>query len=166
MSSAIWYRLIGASVIPVVVISATGLLCLAFYNRLAMIVSRLRLFQRERLQQQELRDQSIGMKDTSNAVRHERLIDLLGQQTQNVMKRAKLIRSTLLLCLMAISSLLVCSIFCGLTVIWDPAIYMAVFTFVAGLLLLLGGVLCAIVEMRMSLEPIELESEIVAMLAP
>jgi len=35
-----WTRLIAASVVPIVVISAAGLLCLAFYNRLAAIVTR------------------------------------------------------------------------------------------------------------------------------
>ena len=48
-----WTKVLGASVTPVVVISATALLCLAFYNRLAAIVGRLRSVQRERLEQQE-----------------------------------------------------------------------------------------------------------------
>ena len=166
MSKEIWYHLIASSVVPIVVISATGLLCLAFYNRLAMIVSRLRLFQRERLQQKEWRDKALDAKDTDSVIRHERLIDLLAQQTENVMKRARLIRSTLMLCLMAILSLLVCSLFCGATVVWAAAIYPAVFMFAAGLLLLLGGVICAVLEMSMSLGPVELESEVVALLAP
>src|SRR5438477_5151399 len=96
------YRLIAVSVVPVVVISAAGLLCLAFYNRFAAIVSRLRLFQRERLQQQELRDQSLEAKEAESLVRHERLIDLLGEQTEHVMKRARLMRRTLVLCLLSI----------------------------------------------------------------
>jgi len=41
-----WSRILSASVAPVVIISACGLLCLAFYNRLASVVSRLRAFQR------------------------------------------------------------------------------------------------------------------------
>ena len=49
-----WAKIISASVVPVVIISSCGLLCLAFYNRLAAIVSRLRGFQRERLHEQEL----------------------------------------------------------------------------------------------------------------
>ena len=49
-----WAKIINASVVPVVIISACGLLCLAFYNRLAAIVSRLRGFQRERLHEQQL----------------------------------------------------------------------------------------------------------------
>ena len=105
-------------------------------------------------------------KDTAGVIRHERIMDLLAQQTANVMTRARLIRRTLLLCLMAIASLLVCSLFCGTTVVWDAAIYPAVITFAAGLLLLLGGVSCAVLEMRISLQPVELESEVIALLAP
>ncbi len=37
-----WTKVIAASVSPIIVISACGLLCLAFYNRMAAIVNRLR----------------------------------------------------------------------------------------------------------------------------
>jgi hypothetical protein len=161
-----WSHLIAASILPVVVISATGLLCLAFYNRLAAIVSRLRLFQRERLAQQELRDKALAAKEPEHVVRHERIIELLAEQTADVMKRARLIRSTLVLCLMAIACLLVCSLLCGATVLWPALMYAAVVTFGIGLLLLLAGVSCATIEALMSLEPIALESEVVALLAP
>jgi len=49
VASHIWAQIIPSSVVPVVIISACGLLCLAFYNRLAYIVTRLRSLQRERL---------------------------------------------------------------------------------------------------------------------
>lgn len=166
MSPENWSHLISASVVPIVVISASGLLCLAFYNRLAAIVSRLRLFQRERLQQQELRDRAVAAKDTSTAVRHERLLDLLADETENVTKRAHLIRSTLMLFLLAIAALVVCSLMCGVTAVWKSAIYPAVAMFVTGMLLLLAGVICAILEIKMSLGPVELESEVIALLAP
>jgi hypothetical protein len=161
-----WFRLIAASVVPVVVISATGLLCLAFYNRLAAIVSRLRLFQRERLAQQELRDKALEAKEAEHVIRHERIIELLGEQTDDVMKRARLMRRTLVLCLAAIACLLVCSLLCGATVLWPAAMYPAVVSFGIGLSLLLAGVICAVLEALMSLEPIALESEVVALLAP
>jgi hypothetical protein len=161
-----WTRLIGTSVVPVVVISATGLLCLAFYNRLAAIVSRVRTFQRERLQQQELRDKSVAAKDSEAVIRHERIIDLLSEQTEHVTQRARLIRLTLLLFLCAIAALILCSLFCGVTAIQPRFIYAAVFSFGIGLGLLLAGVVCAIREMWISLAPVELESEVVALLAP
>ena len=44
-----WSKIITAGTAPIIVISACGLLCLAFYNRLAAVVTRLRSFHRERL---------------------------------------------------------------------------------------------------------------------
>ena len=166
MSPDSWYRLITASVVPVVVISASGLLCLAFYNRLAAIVGRLRGFQRERLQQQELRDLALVEKDTESVIRHERLIELLSEQTGHVIERARLIRVTLLCILADIAALIVCSLFSGATAIHSSCIYPAVFAFAIGMGLLLAGVTCAIREMWVSLGPVELESEVVALLAP
>src|SRR6476620_4889188 len=49
-----WSKVIAAGVGPIIVISACGLLCLAFYNRLAAVVTRLRSFHREQLQEQEI----------------------------------------------------------------------------------------------------------------
>jgi hypothetical protein len=69
-------RIVSASVVPVVIISACGLLALAFYNRLAAIVSRLRGFQRERIHEQEfLQDIAEEKKDsaaTQIKKRHDR----------------------------------------------------------------------------------------------
>jgi hypothetical protein len=141
-------------------------LCLAFYNRLAAIVTRLRVFQRERLQERDLRACALAVKDTSSVVHHERMIELLAAQTENVTQRARLIRRALLLFLTAIATLILCAMCCGASAIWRSAIYPAVFAFAAGLLLLLAGVIAAIIEMRLSLGPVELESEVVALLAP
>ena len=48
-----WPNIISVSVVPVVILSACGLLSLAFYGRLAALVARLRTFQREMLRAQE-----------------------------------------------------------------------------------------------------------------
>src|SRR5687767_4133575 len=94
-----WSRILAASVVAVVVISACGLLCLAFYNRLASIVSRLRGFQRERLdeQQEYARCLFAGTLDKVMLARHHRILEMLETQTTRVTRRARLIRFTLLL---------------------------------------------------------------------
>src|SRR5437762_11515453 len=80
-----WSKVISAGVGPIIVISACGLLCLAFYNRLAAVVTRLRAFDRERLHEQEaLADKSRGG-DEAAAVRHRELLGLLEVQTRHVM---------------------------------------------------------------------------------
>ena len=158
--------LITASVVPVVVISSSGLLCLAFYNRLAAIVSRLRGFQRERLEQQERLDRARLAQQAEAVIFHERLIDLLASQTTDVIRRARLIRRALLFYLSAIASMIACSLLYGAAAVAPQAIYLALPSFALGLGLLFAGVVCAFLEMHGSLAPVELESEVVAELAP
>jgi hypothetical protein len=72
-----WPSVISMSVVPVVIISACGLLSLAFYGRLAAVVSRLRGFQREILDEQEKFERS-------GDVEQARLIEVLRTQTLQV----------------------------------------------------------------------------------
>lgn len=161
-----WPRVLSASVVPVVIISACGLLCLAFYNRLASVVSRLRGFQRERLAEQERLSQPrrVGEHEPEWVRRRELVLDMLEEQTRRVARRARLIRLTLLCLLATIGCLTLCSLVTGISVLWPPAIYAAVGLFIVGLLLLLSGVVLAMLELKGALDPVELESEFVARL--
>jgi hypothetical protein len=158
-----WSKVIVTGVGPIIVISACGLLCLAFYNRLAAIVSRLRTFQRERLQEQEAlaRERSKGVTDEISMVRHQEVLGMLQVQTERVTRRARLIRATLLCMLLTIACLAMCSLFLGLSALWPPAMYVAVPLFVLGLLLLFAGVILAALELRQALDPVSLESRFV-----
>src|SRR5436305_2111199 len=111
-----WIKMISIAVVPVVIISACGLLCLAFYNRLATIVSRLRAFQREGLLEQE-KISDVTPDDDVEAELRRRLLELLESQTLRVTRRAKLIRLTLLFLLLAISLLIGCCMMLGLSVL-------------------------------------------------
>src|SRR3990172_3686532 len=53
MDFEVWPRIISAAVVPAVLISACGLLCLAFYNRLGVVLARLRGLGDESLKSQE-----------------------------------------------------------------------------------------------------------------
>jgi len=159
-----WSHIITAGVGPIIVISACGLLCLAFYNRLAAVVTRLRSFHRERLAEQEaLRQarQNNPAADEVSAVRHVELLGMLEVQTQRVTRRAHLIRSTLTCLLLTIVCLAACSLAQGLSVFLPVLIYVAGILFILGLVLLITGVSFAILEMRSALDPIELESRFV-----
>ena len=165
-----WLRVVAASVVPVVVISACGLLCLAFYNRLATVVSRLRAFHRERLQEQAKLDRH-GAAATSDpaaaeaAGRAARLLAVLEQQTEHVTRRARLIRSTLMCLLATIGCLTVCSMLTGLSVLSETLVVFAVGLFLAGMVLLLVAVALAVAELRRALDPVELEGRFVHSLA-
>ena len=170
MTEADLPKVVAASVVPVVIISACGLLCLAFYSRLAAVVSRLRVFHRERLHEQDLLDRhgAAAISDPAAAdaaARHARLLDVLEEQTDHVARRARLIRSTLLCLLSTIGCLTLCSMLTGLSIIAPPAAVFAIALFFAGMLLLLAAVGLAIAELRQALDPVELESQFVASLA-
>jgi len=157
-----WSRIISVGVGPIIVISACGLLCLAFYNRLAAVVSRLRAFHRERLHEQEAlsRARADGG-DELSVVRHQEMLGALQVQTQRVTRRAKLIQRTLLCMLMTIACLALCSLCLGLSSVWPAMMYVAVPLFAIGLLLLFTGVIIAALELRQALDPVELESRFV-----
>jgi hypothetical protein len=156
-----WAKIISLSVVPVVIISACGLLCLAFYNRLATIVSRLRGFQRERLHEQELLDRA-GPQDSAERSRRCLLLENLETQTSRVVRRAKLIRLTLLFLLLTISLLIGCCMMLGLSVLASGAALVAVALFVLGLLTMLAGMIAAMLELKAALQPAELESRFVS----
>ena len=156
-----WIKIISVAVVPVVIISACGLLCLAFYNRLAAIVSRLRAFQRERLHEQEkLQDTTSG--EAMAAEVQRQLLALLETQTLRVTRRAKLIRLTLFFLLLAISLLIACCLMLGLSVVAAVAMYIAVPMFMLGLVSMLTAMICAMLELRGALQPAELESRFVS----
>lgn len=154
-------KVISASVVPVVIISACGLLCLAFYNRLSAIVGRLRSFQRERLQEQDWLARHAQDADPTVMARHHQLLEMLDVQTVHVTRRAKLIQRTLMCLLVAIGCLIICSLFLGLSILHESMIYIAAAIFVAGLCCVLGAVSFAVCELMAALEPIELESRFV-----
>src|SRR4051812_9572936 len=154
MVSEQWPRVVTASIAPVVVISACGLMSLAFYNRLASIVSRLRGFQRERLHEQEQIQRLARLTPPDEpALRwRRRFLDKLAHQTARTMRRARLVRFTLL-CVLGTNALLVLSsLFNGLTVVWADAQFGAAMLYLAGMVLLLTGIVAAIVELLMALD--------------
>ena len=150
-----WPNIISMSVVPVVIISACGLLSLAFYGRLAAVVSRLRGFQREMLVEQEklTRTRDVG---------EARLLELLTVQTQQVTRRARLIRLALIYFLLAVAFLIICS----LTLVASRFVHqlelVAAGFFVLGLLSMLCGIIAAMLELRGALQPVELETRFIS----
>ena len=161
MAYSDWVKIISSSVVPVVIISACGLLCLAFYNRMAAIVSRLRGFQRERLREQELISQAESQSGADTARRH-RLLQHLEAQTAHVTRRAKLIRLTLFYLLLTVALLVTCCLMLGLSILVPPTIYIAVALFLIGLLSMFVAIIAAMLELKAALQPAELESQFVS----
>jgi hypothetical protein len=156
-------RIISAGTGPIIIISACGLLCLAFYNRLSGLVSRLRLFHRERLKEQEAigRQRTSAQQDQAEIVMHQEMLEAMEVQTTYLMSRARLIQKTLSCFLLTIACLSTCSLLLGLSVLWQGLIVAAVIFFVVGMVLLIVGVVFAMMELQRSLHPVELESRFV-----
>jgi ABC-type nickel/cobalt efflux system permease component RcnA len=156
-------RIITAGVGPIIVISACGLLCLAFYNRLAAVVTRLRAFHRERLHAHEALNHARkeNPADETAAVMHHELLGMLETQTRHVTRRAKLIRGALTCLLATIGCLAICSLALGLSTFWPGLMCVAAVMFIVGLVLLIAAIVFALVEIRHALDPIELESRFV-----
>ena len=156
-------KIISVGVVPIIGISACGLLCLAFYNRLTAVVTRLRGFQRERLKEQaELGlTRSSSQPDPVRLMMHQEILEALQVQTTHCMGRARILRRTLSCLLLTIAFLSLCSLSIGLSVLWRSLMVVAVVCFIMGLMLLVVGVVFAIVEMYRALDPIELESRFV-----
>jgi hypothetical protein len=157
-----WSKIVTASIAPVVVISASGLLCLAFYNRLASIVSRLRAVQRERLQEQAACRNAMASNNESAILEHRRLLTNLSSQTAGIIRRAHLIRRTLLCLLAAVALLILSSLLNGAAMFWPPAAVAAAAFFGFGLLVLIAGVITAMLELASALDVVQLESELVS----
>ncbi|NGX38162.1 MAG: hypothetical protein K1000chlam2_01334 [Chlamydiae bacterium] len=152
-----WAEIITSSVVPVVIISACGLLCLAFYNRLSVVVTRLRSLQRERLSEYKelLKDEKKGglLKEES-----EQFLHFLEDQTVDVLKRAYYLRNCIFCLISCICSLVVTSLVIGLSVVFPILEIFALVFFITGLFLLLYGLSFAIREIKIALNPIQMES--------
>lgn len=157
-----WAEIIPSAVVPVVIISACGLLCLTFYNRLAFIVTRLRSLQRERLSEYKelfrLEDEKKGKLQRQET---EHFLHFLEHQTADVLKRALYLRNCLLCLILAIFSLVLTSLSIGLSLFYPSLDGIVLIFFVLGLFLLLYGLYFAVKEIMISLQPIKLESEFV-----
>jgi len=158
-----WSRVLAASVAPVVVVSACALLSLAFYNRLAAIISRIRAVQRERMDvHQRLADISTAEIEHYSALRETCIMESLAEQTARMRRRARLIRLTLLCLMGAIAAVVLSALLNGLTVFLPVAAVAAAATFLLGMALLLAGVVCAGMELLIALGPTDLESDVVS----
>lgn len=155
MTPELLFRVVSASVVPVVLLSACGLLCLAFYNRLAAIVARLRAFQQE---ERALLPKKEG---PDTAVRKAKIAEMLDEQSAQLLYRAKLVRRTLFGLHGTMYCLIPCSLALGLGMIWAWMLYVAAPLFALGMISLFAAIVSASCELRLALNPIDLEWQFV-----
>lgn len=157
-----WSEMIAASVVPAVLISACGLLCLAFTNRLGLAVGRLRSLQRERFSEyktlfalEEKKTSKLKVQDT------EQFLHSLELQTKEVLKRAFFLRNCLFCLIGAIGCLIISSLLIGISVVYPSMGIIATCFFVFGLLMVFYGLTFALREIKIALDPIKMESSFI-----
>ena len=145
--------------IPVVMISANGLICLALYNRLAAITARLRVFYRERFDIDLLlvAENVPGEQQSSHlALLCERRTSL-DRQCELVLQRARQVRTALVLLLLSVIGMLLITLLLGLSDTLPLLASVALAIFVVSVCLMIGGVAMAIGELLFYLEPVVAE---------
>ena len=147
-------------VAPVVMISANGLLCLAFYNRLSSLMNRSRTINKERFDLVTRMALIADRAEQATEAEHlRRRIEILDELGHRLFDRAWLIRGTLVCLLVAVVCMLACSLALGLSPLGIGLSWAALAFFVAGTLVMMVGVFLAIQELRITLEPLLYEHE-------
>jgi hypothetical protein len=157
---------ISTAAVPVVMISACSLLSLAFYNRMAAIVSRLRSLQRECIEHQEklYAHRHTHEPDEMLARRTEQLIAMQRLQTRGVLRRARFLQLALTCLLGGIGVFVICCLSLELYAFEGANEIIGLVSaalFLIASLVVFAGVCFALAEMRLALEPIRAESALV-----
>ena len=146
-------------VAPVVMISANGLLALAFYNRLAAVVGRSRAINKERFELVTRLARLERRADHPEPAHLKRRIEVLDELGHELFERAHLVCGTLICLLVSVLFMLACSLALGLSPLGSAVGWAAMGFFVAGALAMATGLVLAIRELRVSLEPLLWEHE-------
>ncbi len=148
-------QIIQQLVAPAVMISACGLLSLAQYNRLAVIVGRLRQFHHERLVVYEKMLEA-GEPDKQLLTRRYTGI---GEQADQILLRAKIVRNGLACLVGCVLCMLGSSLAIGLSLMVESVQPVVVGLFILGVLNMSAAMVFALLELRASLTQVEYEHD-------
>lgn len=153
-------EIIQTFVSPAVMVSANGLLCLGFYNRLAAVVNRGRTINKERVDLlTHLSSLSAADKGRPQAMHMRRRTEMLDRVGTQLLHRAQWVRRVLYCLLAAVLCMLACSLTLGLVAVTGSFATIALGFFVTGTLSMMAGGTMAMWELHLSLEPLMFETE-------
>ncbi len=144
-------HVLSASVTPVVMISACGLVTLALYNRLGTILARIRAFHTQKIE-------LLKQRHEQGRTEHTMLLEMLDTQIDVVTVKARMIQKGLMCLLAAIAAFLVCSLFAGAAALHEGIGLASIVMGAFGNILFLAGLGWAMRELMRSLSPLEEES--------
>ncbi len=141
-------------------VSANGLLCLAFYNRLSSLANRSRTMNKERFDlSSHLTAEQVAGEASIEAKHLESRIATLNEIGHQIYSRAKWIRGTLMALLISILCMLSCSLCLAMSGLTPAIGAVAPWLFGLGTLAMMAGVLAAMEELRRTLPPLWYEHE-------
>ncbi|MDZ4818710.1 MAG: DUF2721 domain-containing protein [Planctomycetota bacterium] len=144
---------------PVVMISANGLLCLAFYNRLANVMCRCRAINKERVDlATELAARSAEQLKYPRALQWKRRAEVLDAVGGQLFRRAWWVRRVLYCLLLAVLCLLACSLTLGFSLMVPSMASASLAFFILGTLMMMLGGVVAIKELHLALDPLLFET--------
>lgn len=153
-------QIVQAFVVPIVVISANGLLCLALYNRLAAVVNRARTINKERFDVAHRLAAMAEERHSSLEALHLRERDeVLHELGHQLYDRSRMLRDSLIFLLITVLAMIGCSLSLGMMGLWAPFAWVALALFVTGMLVMLLGIVRAIQELLGALNPLIFEHE-------
>ena len=138
---------------PAVMFSAGGLLCLAQFARYNAIIALVRTFNRERFSVLQELDQ-VEPKQRELLLQREQGLE---HQATKVLSHAATVKRALLFLVGGILLMVLCSLTIGAGLIFAPFGVAAIALFVLGLVSTFAGLLLVLIELRVSLEVVELE---------
>lgn len=150
-------HLLLVAVTPVVLISACGLITLALYNRLGVILARIRAFHQQKID-------LLGSLHEHKGFHLSMLLELIDSQIVGVTEKARGVQKGLCCLLSAIAAFLLCSLFTGAAVLHPSFGLLALSLAVLGIGLFLIGLGWAMHELLLSLTPLEEENAYLAVL--
>ena len=136
--------IITATLAPLLLISATGLLILGLGTRLGRIIDRLREFSRE-----------VRSRDISAERMH-----VILQQKKILLKRGEMCKNSLVHYHLTVMFTAISSLFIFLSGAWEVFQYFALATFIVALLTLLIGSIYAAIEITYSYAAVKKEAEV------
>jgi len=139
-------QLIEATIVPAVLISGCGLLCLVIQNRYGRVIDRIRIFNREHFELKRSKSSSKYGAD------YEKRIEEIRVQVDMLMKRGNYLKMSLFSLFSGILSFILTSflLFSAYLLAVSEIYPVVIATFSVGLLLIIVGVLYAVREVAIS----------------
>jgi uncharacterized protein YunC (DUF1805 family) len=143
--------MLALAVTPGILISGCGLVTAALYNRLGVILTRIRAYHQRKME-------ALADAHRHEVVESQSLHAMLDAQIEAVTAKAKMVRNGLYCLFAAIVALLLCSVFAGLATLHDGFGVAALALGFVGVCLFVGGLGWAVREISCALSPIEEET--------